>query len=605
MLRKIKEAADRAVGVATSHPKTFAGVFLGVMLGLQLSTYRLTNATVDEPFHVARGLAFWWEGDARLSYAHPPLANAVAALPHIFDEHWFDFSESETWQEADCASAAVRLFAGENYDRALTTLYRSRLTMIILTFLFGVYFYFRVSRLFGEKTALLCTYLYSISSPIIAMGSLVTTDFPILAATTILVLEWFIYLRKPSLLRLCWVGLLIGVVAATKHSGIFVILFFFLAVLVAFFKGWSVFSGRTSRWKFLLQHFITGAVGALLVVNAAYLFQDTGMSVRELMERKGWENYLIEETYPEGDLLAHESPLRHLPGWMPVPLPYTYLYGVYSLKMHQELGHTSYLLGMRSSQGFPVYYLVLLAIKSPIIVTVLLMLGVVFWVRGRETLQEVKSVEIRIVLLLVAAMLAISCFSHANIGIRHISPIMGLLIILSSRLFLRMYSSSKVCFQLILILLLAEGMIAKVFAWPEYLADFNLLAGGQKYGCYASITGEDWGQDARATAKVVRDLGIDSIIYDEYTIGSSEEFRKCGIAVYSDYKMCKAPIPPTAHVVVHRSIRFRNADEECLKRFEEAILLGVVNNHVEIYWFDLPPVMVPSGRDGVASVPGT
>ena len=40
-----------------------------------------TGPTVDEPNHLTRGVALWQTGDPRLSFAHPPLANALTAIP--------------------------------------------------------------------------------------------------------------------------------------------------------------------------------------------------------------------------------------------------------------------------------------------------------------------------------------------------------------------------------------------------------------------------------------------------------------------------------------------------------------------------------------------
>src|SRR5690554_6908538 len=66
---------------------------LGLLLmcaALLWTSERDRTLTADEPLHLIRGHAFWWNDTARLSYAHPPLANAITSLPYagLGDEPW-------------------------------------------------------------------------------------------------------------------------------------------------------------------------------------------------------------------------------------------------------------------------------------------------------------------------------------------------------------------------------------------------------------------------------------------------------------------------------------------------------------------------------------
>ena len=67
--------------------------------------------TVDEPFHLIRGLAWWWTDSTKLSYAHPPLANLLQALPAALGHAPVELTTLPGWTTSDHAAMAEELFA--------------------------------------------------------------------------------------------------------------------------------------------------------------------------------------------------------------------------------------------------------------------------------------------------------------------------------------------------------------------------------------------------------------------------------------------------------------------------------------------------------------
>ena len=82
---------------------------------LALDSMTGDSATMDEQNHIARGLAYLRTGDPRLSVEHPPLINALSALPLLTmpeielplddaswqrrppDVFWYIFAEEFLW----------------------------------------------------------------------------------------------------------------------------------------------------------------------------------------------------------------------------------------------------------------------------------------------------------------------------------------------------------------------------------------------------------------------------------------------------------------------------------------------------------------------------
>ncbi len=76
------------------------------------------SPTVDEAYHTTRGLAFWWAGDARLSAAHPPLGNALVALPAALALPKVDFTKEPGWVEANRVKVSRNWFSRDYGPRA-------------------------------------------------------------------------------------------------------------------------------------------------------------------------------------------------------------------------------------------------------------------------------------------------------------------------------------------------------------------------------------------------------------------------------------------------------------------------------------------------------
>src|SRR5690606_11320001 len=104
-------SAGHRLAMLPRDPKRLAAIFLlplALMLWVQWDIAE-PSPTMDEKNHLTRGMAVWIEGDTRFSYSHPPLANALAALPGYLTGYRPDLRMGSAWEEARVGKMASKL----------------------------------------------------------------------------------------------------------------------------------------------------------------------------------------------------------------------------------------------------------------------------------------------------------------------------------------------------------------------------------------------------------------------------------------------------------------------------------------------------------------
>jgi hypothetical protein len=199
---------------------------------------------------------------------------------------------------------------------------------------------------------------------------------------------------------------------------------------------------------------------------------------------------------------------------VPIPAP-AFFCGILAVKKHDQRGHTSYLFGHLSDQGFWNYFPVALSVKTPIPVLILFLLGAISLFRARQRIDLV---------MIVLAILAYAMTSHINIGVRHILPLYPLIAIVAASGVTRVILSeakdpevsapgptpSARLRMTLAMALLAWLVLGAALAHPDYLPWFNGFAGREPYRVLVD-SNFDWGQDLLRLARACRDQHIDHL----------------------------------------------------------------------------------------------
>ncbi|WP_437588811.1 ArnT family glycosyltransferase [Sorangium sp. So ce1000] len=553
--------------------------------------HRDDSPTEDEWPHMTRGLAFWQTSDMRLNYAHPPLGNALAAIPLALMKGNPQVTSFKPWKDASIGPVAFD-YIKQDYARAREQLFRARLMVMLMAVALAGYVWFWCRWFWGTRAALVGLALVALNPTIIAQGRYVTTDLPAALTTMLAVGEFARYASgRAGRWSLATMTLAIGAAAVAKYSGLLLVpIFLVIGVLLAA-TGRGRYEGKPAARRFgeLGLHMLIAGVGLLLVINAVYKFDHTGMSVQDILAApepqygvsKGYKHHLMEKF----------SLVRHLPAGMRIPLPYTYLFGTAAVTALNASGFTSYFLGETIRMGHWAYFPVMLLIKNPPATILLLLAGAALAARRLRTLS------VEVIVTGVTALLLLASFMRANLnmGIRHAMPIMPLLAVLAARSFDKLWSlaASRRPVQLALAGLVASTAVSALLIAPHYLGYFNLFVGGEAGGHKISIYGEDWGQDRAAFAAYAKEHGIQPLYYNYQTEMRRVEWDYFGVP----YKLfrCDTVPAPGSWVALH-ALTLKTAPKKCYKVIRGRDPDVEINHHIYLYRIPAAPAPAASAN---------
>jgi len=501
---------------------------LGLMAVLAVLSMKDDSATVDEVLHIAAGYTYLTTHEYRLNPEHPPLVKDMAALPLLFLNLSAPYSHPSWTQYTNDQWGFGRLFfyhSGNNPDQIL---FWSRLPIIGVLLLFGLFLFWWSRELGGLLVAFLVLFFFTFSPTFLAHGRLVTTDVGAAFGVALATYFYIKLLREPSWKRGVGAGFFLGIALLVKFSTL-VLLPYFVALTFL----WLVIQPKAFVWRSVLPYVRSGGIVvmvSILLVSAVYWFHIAHYPFERQVEDAKWNlawMWKIEEP---------EKVRFQIPG-NPILRPL----GQYALGSLMTVGRAShnqvrYFLGELQWSGtlwyyFPVLYLT----KVPLalhILTLFALTPLFFFIRrslfGREySMEKIKewalnhftllALSLFILLYMVSAMA-----SSLTIGIRHILPIfpfvyllvaIGLKQVLDKHL--PFFGFQTKC--LILALLFGWYAISSMSTFPYYLSYYNELAGGVENGYKVAVDSNyDWGQDAKRLAKWVEAQGVDKVYVDYF-----------------------------------------------------------------------------------------
>jgi 4-amino-4-deoxy-L-arabinose transferase-like glycosyltransferase len=460
-----------------------------------LSSASVKSPTVDEPNHLTRGYAYLKTGKLRFTATsgHPPLFNILSALPlTLFAE--IGSPENYAGWEGGFINAYAVAFVFDNPVPLERLFFVGRLPTMFVALCLAALVARWANELYGPWGSVVALTLCAFDPNLIAHGRLVTTDVGVTFFFALAVYAFWRFLRQPSVAALVFAGLALGVAQCVKFSAI---LLFPVIVLMGLIE----ISNRSSRLRLPRRFGIVGQrwlsafwglLGALTIMMLL-----AGLTI--------WAVYRFEIRAPSG--------------WtLPMPAP-VYVEGLQAAMTRVSSGSPTFLLGHRMSAGRWYYFIVALALKTPVPTWIIVLLSLISMIW-----QRVSRVELSL-WIAALAYFAVSVRNPLNLGYRHLLPIWPFLWVYAGRLgglvqawldagageSYRKWGRAAVAGAVFLGMWLAVGALG---VWPDYLAYFNMVAGGPDAGWrYLVDSNLDWGQDLYALKKHVDDHSDDVPIY--------------------------------------------------------------------------------------------
>jgi hypothetical protein len=434
--------------------------------------------TWDEGIHISAGYAYLAFGDYSWNVEHPPLVKLLSALPLL--RMGLDAQRTEPNGKRKGQVEYGIDFLYRNRRDADSILLAARTPNIILSLLFIVAIAWWTRRRYGPVAGICAAALCGFDPNLIAHSRYVTTDFPVTVFFFFATVLWVEYLEVESPRRLLLASLAIALALVAKFSAVLLP----PALILLYAACWI---RRPREFPVRRMLIAAGAVAAtVFVVVALVYWPDTLRCWRGQAPQLA---KLAVRTNAIGEAMYQLGTRFNLPA-------YGFLYGLNAVAEHNDLGHQSYLLGMRSPNGWWYYFPVVFAVKSTMaaLLATLLVLSVGVWQAiKREWLSPMALGLIVTPVFYFAA----SMSSGINIGMRHILPIYPFLYVgIAACLACRVPWKHAGKVALAALALLQIGECARIA--PDYLAFFNEAVGGPGMGPeYLVDSNIDWGQDLK------------------------------------------------------------------------------------------------------------
>lgn len=536
------------------------------------ATYSTFSSTYDEPAHLGTGLELLDLGTYHYEHHHPPLARvAIAIGPYLAG---LRSTRLSTAPSAD-PSTDFWLRMMQGYDEGRRVLYEGGFDRVLTLARLGILPFLLIAlvvtyawgrRLLGEWPAVLAVVLLITVPPFLGNAGIATLDLPVAALGIAALLAFCRWIERPRVVTGLVLGLTAGGAIMTKFSAIP-----FLAVSFAAIFAWRAAIGARPRAPALtIAHVSTGVVvvvTALLVFWMSYGFGLTSVADPANRPYESVDNLFGKQT-AAGKLVSDAIELPIVPNFIPQIWK-----GIGDVAYHNRLGHRSFLLGEIRSDGWWYYYLVALAVRTPLPLLVFGLGGLALMLasswRRREPMLAAPA------LAFIAILVFSSVYSRINLGVRHLLILYPLLAIAAAYAAMRLLEAGRrrgPAVAAVALLLVAQAAIS-IRAYPDWMTYFNVVAGAHPERVLLPID-VDWGQDLKRLETELRKRGVDRVAVSYF--GSADLTRHD----LPGFTRLVPHSPQTGWIAVSLWKLARDLDYKWLRAFEPVARVG---NSINLY----------------------
>lgn len=481
-LERSTSSAD--VRPARNCDRWFIAALLLVQSALLARSAWVHSPTIDEPAHLAAGVAHWQTGSFRPYCVNPHLTRTVAAAPVVLSGIPYD-----AWTMPD-GEQSLRLefaMADDLIEACGTDIFWytsvARWACIPFSLLGGLVCYLWANAAYGRWPARMALLLWTFFPEILGHGALITSDVSAAALGVTAGFTFWRWLERPTWAAAALAGVCLGLALLTKLT--WIALFGLWPIAWVASRILNRADARTS-WTVSGGQLAVILLAGLLLLNAGYGFQG---SLRRLGEFRFWSVALGGGERPAvGGPPANRFQETWL-GDLRVPLPADYVKGTDLQKRDFEDWRPTYLAQDAYPDGVWYFYFYAAAVKLPLGFWLLLWMRMLMRgsVGSRNTTFLVLGVPV--FLLITASMMQELTY------FRYLMPIWPFLFVWTSGVAREFPERSRV-YRAAVAAPCAWAVWAGLWYFPHNLSYFNEAAGGPSNGDAHLIDSHiDWGQD--------------------------------------------------------------------------------------------------------------
>ncbi len=485
-------------------------VLLGVHLILGLSAASRKSATFDEAIHLAGGLSYWKVSDYRLNPESGNLPQRWAAAPIWLGGAGFPSADDPNWRDNERYAFANEILYGDGSD-ADWMLLRGRAMIGLLSVALGLIVYAWSRQLFSPGGGLVSLTLYAFSPTMLANGFLITADLCVALFFCAAVWACWGLLQRISVSTVLVAGLALGGLLLSKFSGVLIAPMFLLMVVIRLFNSqplvWEVGFRRELRGRLQQLLALSGVMFVEVFIVGTLIWAAYGFRYHSSNTEDVRNNTSI---LTSGELPKKIGPLGHVVQFAAIHrlLPEAYLAG-FSYTMATSETRRGFFNGAFGLHGWAGFFPYCLAVKTPLetFFVLLLAAGGAVYARYGSVVPRIRIMvnegrrclyQVSPLLVLLAVYWIASLASHLNIGQRHLLPTYPPMFILAGAAVCWFQPGTLRRVRWLIVGCLALSAAEAIWIWPDYLAYFNLLAGGPSNGYRHLVDSSlDWGQDLK------------------------------------------------------------------------------------------------------------
>ncbi len=469
------------------------------------------SQTTDEAVHLVAGRSYWQTGNFSINPEHPSLFKLWSSLPLALLPHSQIQTSTNTWKTRnEWIIAAEYLYTGpaQAFYNGRFLLFLGRWQMMLIWLGLIITMASTSWRRWGPWTSVAVTTLIAYDPNFLGHGHLVTNDVAMAFAYlgTFLALDWFT--SKPRWSRLAIFSTVFALAQLTKFSAVILWLFIPLVMAIAILYRRPIMTWRW-WWRSILACIIVTSIATWASYDfqftritsdptIAHLWQERAKIVNTdgLLSVPAYTRLFVRLSNPSSMTGQLMDTVQH---WS-VPT-YWYWRGLFSDASHNAYGHSGFLLGHASTQGWWDYFPVAIAVKAPLLLLLSVLAGTIVLLiesmrNRRRPWRQRYPFTFWIFGFPPLAFLAWSMTSHINIGVRHVFPVYVFLpfTIVAVLRYLQHYRPKLV--PAIALSVSIITVIVATSAWPNTIGYYNALAGGTNDGHRIVLDSNlDWNQD--------------------------------------------------------------------------------------------------------------
>jgi hypothetical protein len=555
---------------------------------VMLSSLGEKSLTADEPGHAAAGFSYWRYNDYRMNPENGNLPQRWMAIPFLFGGYSFPSSDSEAWRSADAATLSDQLFYHSGNDAFGMTLL-GRAMSGLLAVILGALVWWWSRRLFGPVGGMLSLLLFVLDPTVLANGALMTSDTASALFLAASVLGVWTVLHQITPGRVLLSALLMGGLFVSKMSAFLIAP---VAVALAIIR---LFAGPPPTLKFggvrnlstRASRAATFAVVAAVhvAVVALVIWGSYGFRYRAFADGAPADTAFSPAW---SEVLGSPAVAGHADGRPAIPrifdclrahqlLPEAYLYGAAYVWKFSNF-RVGFLNGQVNFSGWWMFFPYTFLVKTPLPIFGVIALALAA-LRRRSAYQTLP------LWILLGVYWAAALGSHLNIGHRHILPTYPLLFVLCGAAGTwtgglstedGVDRGSRVWGWTLCVLTAALALDAAV-CFPNYLAYFNLIAGGPA-NAYRHLVDSslDWGQDLPALKRYLDQHHSEGPAYLSYFGVASPDSYK--VPAKYLYGVRGQDVPPAVQMVEFPANNVKEAAGNWLQQHPQYQAMGGANS---------------------------